>query len=221
MNHPSVFPAKAGIHAPPPLSAPHVPAATQPIPKITQIKRITVQDKAPPPLPSFRPPHPSFRRKPESTHPRRCPPPTSRRQPNQSQKSPKSNESQFKTRRPHPFRHSDPLTRDSGESRNPRTPAAVRPPRPGGNPTNPKNHPNQTNHSSRQGRPYPSRHSGSRPGCRAATRSLGPGGFVTPDVFFDGGAGHTVSPIRSIGRSSSFLNLTHDLPMSNRFPLAS
>ena len=48
MNHPSVFPAKAGIHAPPPLSAPHVPAATQPIPKITQIKRITVQDKAAP-----------------------------------------------------------------------------------------------------------------------------------------------------------------------------
>ena len=32
--------------------------------------------------------------------------------------------------------------------------------------------------------------SGSRPGLRAAARALGPGGFVTPDVLFDGGAGH-------------------------------
>ena len=47
-----------------------------------------------------RPPPPSFRRKPETTRPCRHPPPKPGRQPNQSPKSPKSNESQFKTTPP-------------------------------------------------------------------------------------------------------------------------
>ena len=44
---PPVIPAKAGNHAPPPPPSPTQPrAATNPIPEITQIKRITVQDQA-------------------------------------------------------------------------------------------------------------------------------------------------------------------------------
>ena len=42
-RHPSVFPAKAGNHAPPPSSSAMSPTANQPNPKITQIKRITVE----------------------------------------------------------------------------------------------------------------------------------------------------------------------------------
>ena len=45
---PPVIPAKAGNHAPLPASSSQARAATKPIPKIAQIKRITVQDHAAP-----------------------------------------------------------------------------------------------------------------------------------------------------------------------------
>ena len=118
------------LRHPPTATPSKLRAATKPVPKITQIKRITVQDQAPPtshhtttptrlssetrnprPLPTFRiptsrrrrhAPHPSFRRKPEST---------------------------------------SPTNRNPLEA-------------PGGNQTSPKNHPNQTNHSSRPSAPH-------------------------------------------------------------------
>ena len=101
----SVFPAKAGIYVTPTATPSKVRAATKPIPKITQIKRITVQDQAPPNQSPHHHPHPSFQRKPQPTPPPHLPythPRRSGRQPNESQKSPKSNESQFKTKRPPP-----------------------------------------------------------------------------------------------------------------------
>ena len=84
---------------------PRSPQQTNPTPKITRIKRITVEAAlvaahAPPNLPSHpRAPHPSFRRKPETTQPQL--PGTAR------QHQPNCNS--------HPSRH-------SGESRKPRNP---------------------------------------------------------------------------------------------------
>ena len=123
---PPVFPPKAGTHAPsppsvyprvavdatppnrlsgesrnlrhPPTATPSkVRAATKPVPKITQIKRITVQDQAPPHQPPHHHPHPSFQRNPEP-----APPPPSVC--------------------PRVAVDATPPIRLSGESRNPRTP---------------------------------------------------------------------------------------------------
>ena len=106
---PPVIPAFAGIHAPPPLHPPpRPPQQTNPTPKITQIKRITVgaalvAAHAPPNPP--RRPTPSFRRKPETTQPQ-LPGTARQHQPNCS----------------------SPPYRLSGESRNPRTPNSQEPP---------------------------------------------------------------------------------------------
>ena len=99
---PPVFPAKAGTHAPsppsvyprvavdatppirlsgesrnlrnPPTATPSkVRAATKPVPKITQIKRITVQDQSAHHQPPHNHPHTSFRRKPEPAPPNHLP----------------------------------------------------------------------------------------------------------------------------------------------------
>ena len=150
--HPS-FRRKPESTSPPTATPSKVRTATKPVPKITQIKRITVQDQAPPqqpprhapqpsfrrnpeptPLPTFRiptsrrrrhAPHPSFRRKPESTSPPTATPSKVRTATNQSQKSLKSNESQFKTKRPPPAttHHPHPSFR-----RKPDSNSALRPP---------------------------------------------------------------------------------------------
>ena len=88
------------LRHPPTATPSKVRAATKPVPKITQIKRITVQDQAPPTSHHITPP-PVFPPKAGTpTHPPPQPPRRSGRQPNQSQKSLKSNESQFKTTHP-------------------------------------------------------------------------------------------------------------------------
>ena len=117
-----VFPAKAGNHVTPvrgALASSHPPLSDRrrlpqrgrPLPNLPPSggegtrgfgKGVPSHPRA---QPSFRQQplrHPatplaSFRRKPETTRPRRHRPPKPGRQPNQSQKSPKSNESQFKT----------------------------------------------------------------------------------------------------------------------------
>ena len=118
------------LRHPPTATPSKVRAATKPVPKITQIKRITVQDQAPltshhtttppvfpakPATHALSPPSVCPRVAVDATPPNRLsgesrnlrhpppqPPRRSGRQPNQSQKSPKSNGSQFKTKRPPP-----------------------------------------------------------------------------------------------------------------------
>ena len=120
-------------------------------------------------------------------HPPPQPPRRSGRQPNQSQQSLKSNESQFKTKRPPPATTQPPppvfpakpgTHAPSPPSVYPRVavdatplhpsfrrkPESTSPPNrnplegPGGNQTSPKNHSNQTNHSSRPSAPHQSPH---------------------------------------------------------------
>ena len=170
---PPVFPPKAGTHAPPTATTSKVRAATKPIPKITQIKRITVQDHAPP------------HRNPLEG-------------PDGNQTSPKNHPNQTnhssRPSAPHQPPHHHP-TRLSAESRNPRPlptfriptsrrrrhaphpsfrrkPESTSPPNrnplegPGGNQTSPKNHSNQTNHSSRPSAPHQPPHNHPHPSFR-------------------------------------------------------
>ena len=91
-------------------------------------------------------------------HPPPQPPRRSGRQPNQSQQSLKSNESQFKTKRPPPTTTPPPPLVFPAKAGIYVTPHRNPLEGPDGNQTSPKNHPNQTNHSSRPSAPHPPPH---------------------------------------------------------------
>ena len=188
---PPVFPAKPGTRAPsapsvyprvavdatppnrlsgesrnlrhPPTATPSkVRAATKPVPKITQIKRITVQDQAPPTS------H-------HTTTPPVFPPKAGTRAPSPPSVYPRV------------AVDATPPTRLAGESRNLRHLPNRNPLEgPDGNQTSPKNHPNQTNHSSRPSAPHQSPHHHPHPSfqLKAGTHAPSPPS-VYPRVAVD------------------------------------